>query len=395
MVTGAGNAVAIAATILERSFCSRASQLRLQYYARRSTKSATRIRSTSGPERVARGRRDGGTMNDSETKRRFWAWVIQPETMVGLAAIVLSVCGLFVSIYETSLMRTQQRASVWPHVTVVFSSSPGSIALRIENNGVGPARIRAANVSYRGETTADWGALVRTVGTAAGANYGDVDIEFSLVNGSVLATSQWETIFSPIGVEGAAGRLADDLAEAIREGLLDIEVCYCSVYDECWIARLQDVVARSQEARVPGEPPVVKDCDGVAVSGIRSDETSGAPMQSRKQLRIDLGAGALRGAPGVFSTLQAAKSRLLGIDARERTFPTRRRELFSAPGKSLSRTAAPSARSAVVELLLPALRHSPISTVPLRSGVVCKQASDLPSGRHAGARRMVNGATPT
>lgn len=50
-----------------------------------------------------------------------------------------------------------------------------------------------------------------------------------MINGSVLAASQWGTIFTPIGVEGGAGRLADYLDEAIRKGHLDIEVCCCSV----------------------------------------------------------------------------------------------------------------------------------------------------------------------
>lgn len=65
-------------------------------------------------------------MSQSDTGRWFWAWVAQPETMIGLAAIVPSVCGLFVSTYETSLMRRHRHASVWPYGTVAFSSSPAA-----------------------------------------------------------------------------------------------------------------------------------------------------------------------------------------------------------------------------------------------------------------------------
>jgi hypothetical protein len=41
---------------------------------------------------------------------------IQPEMLVGVSAVFIGVCGLVVSLYETSLMREEQRASVLPIV---------------------------------------------------------------------------------------------------------------------------------------------------------------------------------------------------------------------------------------------------------------------------------------
>jgi len=51
----------------------------------------------------------------------FTDWLLEPQTLIALSAVLLSVCGLFVSLYETSLMRQEQRASVWPRVSIGFT----------------------------------------------------------------------------------------------------------------------------------------------------------------------------------------------------------------------------------------------------------------------------------
>lgn len=68
------------------------------------------------------------TPSDSESEREsLSSWLGQPQTMIGLAAILLSLCGLFISLYEASLIRRQQRASAWPHVEVSPSLSANAV----------------------------------------------------------------------------------------------------------------------------------------------------------------------------------------------------------------------------------------------------------------------------
>lgn len=95
-------------------------------------------------------------MNSEGTDHQpFSKWITRPETLIGLSALLLSLCGLFIAIYEASLIRQSQRASVWPYVEVGGTINPDRISLRVQNTGVGPARIRAAAVTYKGETQAD------------------------------------------------------------------------------------------------------------------------------------------------------------------------------------------------------------------------------------------------
>lgn len=55
---------------------------------------------------------------DDQGSRSFRSWVARPEVLVALAAVLLSLCGLFVAIYETTLIRQEQRASAWPSLMV-------------------------------------------------------------------------------------------------------------------------------------------------------------------------------------------------------------------------------------------------------------------------------------
>lgn len=49
-------------------------------------------------------------MSEQEQKRRK----IYPEMLVGISAVVIGLCALGVSLYETSLMRQEQRAASLP-----------------------------------------------------------------------------------------------------------------------------------------------------------------------------------------------------------------------------------------------------------------------------------------
>lgn len=44
-------------------------------------------------------------MIEENVEESFADWITSPQMLVGLSAILLSLCGLFVSIYEASLMR--------------------------------------------------------------------------------------------------------------------------------------------------------------------------------------------------------------------------------------------------------------------------------------------------
>lgn len=78
-------------------------------------------------------------------KKRFW----NSEKLLSTAAIIASMGTMFVIIYQTSLIRTQQYASVLPYLEM-WNSSPNdsSYSLLLVNNGIGPAFIESIQIHY-------------------------------------------------------------------------------------------------------------------------------------------------------------------------------------------------------------------------------------------------------
>ncbi len=190
-------------------------------------------------------------------------WLKLPQTIVALSALLLSVCGLFISIYEATLIRQTQRASAWPHVHVAASVQDREIELWVQNTGIGPARIEAASIRHAGETLADWPSLLDRVAGDARASFYK-----SQISGTVLpAGSQREVMFrlDEENMAAASTRVAA-LWRAFDEGTADLEVCYCSVFSECWTARFQDLLGRSRGA----DSATVSNAEGGCASAPRS-----------------------------------------------------------------------------------------------------------------------------
>lgn len=228
----------------------------------------------SGGASDGRGGRDGDpstrTAGGGGAAGGFRRWVSRPEVLVGLAALILSLCGLFISIHETMLVRQEQRASVWPYVELGTSVSEGTVAFWAGNTGVGPARVRAVAVQHRGETEPGWEDLLASVA--------DEPVEiggyrYSLLNGRVLPPgTRRDTIFELEAEDvEAPGDLVGTLYEAILDGAVDVTACYCSVYDECWTSSM----VGSMQGRIadagtdaPAGSRRVESCEGAPRSGI-------------------------------------------------------------------------------------------------------------------------------
>ena len=173
---------------------------------------------------------------DEQPDESFSQWLSEPQTMIGLSAVLLSLCGLFVSIYETRLIRQEQRASVWPRVSVAPSMSTESdtVEIGVQNSGIGPARIRAARIEHDGERQANWQDLLESVDQSGASR------NFGLLNNQVLSPGMEEVIFAVASdsSERNPGSLPP-LAQEIWDGNVDLVLCYCSVYNACWITTMQ------------------------------------------------------------------------------------------------------------------------------------------------------------
>jgi hypothetical protein len=149
-----------------------------------------------------------------------------------VAALVVSFAALSIGAIQTRLMQSQARAGVWPYVSIGYSiddqGAKHGFTWEVDNDGVGPARIESVIVSLDGKPVRSWNEVLHAL-------FGDTPVSFSIneINGKVLPpnTNRETTI--------EALRVADlDQAKVLHAARdrVAMTICYCSVYDECWIA---------------------------------------------------------------------------------------------------------------------------------------------------------------
>lgn len=155
--------------------------------------------------------------------------------LVGISAVIIGLCALGVSIYETSLMREQQRAAVVPLLELSrsynvdrddSSAEKSRLRLEVENVGIGPARVRDFRVTVDGQSQPSWDAAFREmIGRNESISYGQ-----STINGRTIPPERKVTMMNLNDTE-LTGPL---LREFDR---IDFEACFCSIFGECWTTK--------------------------------------------------------------------------------------------------------------------------------------------------------------
>lgn len=136
---------------------------------------------------------------------------------------------------QTELMQTQSRASVWPYLSIGYSISDAGerrgYVWQIDNDGVGPARIESVTMNLDGKPVGSWKEVFRAL-------YGDAHVlaTYSQIYGKVLPpNTNRETTIEAVHIT--------DMEQArifyAAQSRLEMTICYCSVYGECWLAHRQ------------------------------------------------------------------------------------------------------------------------------------------------------------
>lgn len=162
--------------------------------------------------------------------------------LLALTAILLSLAALAVSVFEVSAIRDEQRIQVWPYIQIETRYGPEGFRLTLHNKGIGPARVRTVAVSYQGRDYRNLDELIlNTVGADNAFSY------------DVYSTSNPErSVVSPdeeVVLFGVPWEPRTRLLVERWNGEIEVAICFCSVYDDCWVSRLG-----------PGEPQPVEHC---------------------------------------------------------------------------------------------------------------------------------------
>jgi hypothetical protein len=155
--------------------------------------------------------------------------------LVSVFALAVSVFALAIGAWQTRLMQSQARASVWPYLTIGYTYTSNvdvnGFIWTIDNNGVGPARVQSVELSLDGKPMRNWKEVIAALGASGHAN-----TSTSSFAGAVIPpNTNRETTIAAIRANDR--ELAGLFKNAIAR--FDMTICYCSVYDDCWIARWQ------------------------------------------------------------------------------------------------------------------------------------------------------------
>jgi len=160
---------------------------------------------------------------------------IRISELTSALALAVSIFALAIGAWQTRLMQSQARAAVWPHLSIGYTYNSNvddnGFIWHVDNNGVGPARIESVTLTLDGKPVKHWRDALATLGFDR-----EMRVSTTSLRGEVIPPSlNRETAIEPIRVNerGAAGVFKAAVPR------FRMEVCYCSVYDDCWIAHWQ------------------------------------------------------------------------------------------------------------------------------------------------------------
>ena len=169
--------------------------------------------------------------------------------------MAVGVCTVFITLYQTHLTRQAQSASVLPYLAFGVTSTDDGAYITLRNDGVGPARIEAFRIHYKGKTR-DIDPYEFYLATKEGPTAGSLAVD-RVTPGRMMPAN---ATIQMLGVAGGPDRLPM-LAEMLKLfALADVppawlvsfgavgtekavmEVEYSSVYEDRWRLRSDQLV---------------------------------------------------------------------------------------------------------------------------------------------------------
>jgi hypothetical protein len=152
---------------------------------------------------------------------------------VSVCSILIALFALKVSTNQAEATRQHDRLMVRPRLMVTFGSNEKGTGWTLINEGIGPARIRGFRVYVNGvpqPPTEYFPSVFESLHLPEPIEKGS--IYANIYTGEYIPAGSGDWYRRPLLIL-AAGKSAEALY-AIRHKIV-WEICYCSIYDECWL----------------------------------------------------------------------------------------------------------------------------------------------------------------
>jgi len=166
------------------------------------------------------------------------------DISLALSAFVVSLASLWLTLHNARTMERLVAANSYPNVDISFGNEfdfrdgrgvRHALYLSLLNTGIGPARLRSIELSFAGRPAATVGALLAICCTQ--------EPESSLPNTSYWSSGEMRGFMLQAGKDLALFAWPDApgdprwarLDAARKNAKIGVRVCYCSVFDECYL----------------------------------------------------------------------------------------------------------------------------------------------------------------
>lgn len=147
--------------------------------------------------------------------------------IVAGSALFISACALLISVQEVRIMRTQQKASMYPYITVDQIYNGKGFGFRLRNSGNGLAKINSYQVYNDSLYFKEWMDVAQTLAPhITGINYDIIGTVGDIKNQMITPGESINLIFLQWTPETRE-------MEKYMNGL-KISVCYSSLLEEHW-----------------------------------------------------------------------------------------------------------------------------------------------------------------
>jgi len=203
----------------------------------------------------------------------FW------QTILSVIGVVIAVLALYAALTESAAVRQQTAAAVWPFVQLMIedydTGDAAGFSFAFTNVGVGPAKMRDVRIIIDGNIVRNWAELVASVDGDPGAG-----VNRNFISDRVLRPEETVDVFSTTDAE-----LARKLFGAIGKPGTVLSFCYCSIFDECWLANSsEDLQAPKLVEACPdfGDETYLNEKTKPALKDAADDEVHASPMTDRR-----------------------------------------------------------------------------------------------------------------
>ena len=171
--------------------------------------------------------------------KKFW----NADKIISTTALIVGVGSLFVIVYQTTLIRQAQYASVLPYLEIYSSQSSNKyLKWNLSNTGLGPAIIKDVRVQYQGKVyEGDLGPFFNEHFKSAGPLYWN-----GIRNGNLIPAGNDQTL---IGGDTTQNKGLQRFFSTYNEedtiiNIPVLEITYSSIYGETWIVTMDESIPR-------------------------------------------------------------------------------------------------------------------------------------------------------